>query len=315
MPQNGLTMFSINNQVNSPPTENAEYANTSIDKKSQRHSMGVAFKGVFEQPAAPARSLTASRPQSLQSSYSTNDLPTVKSSNGFNANATPPKTHAEQHFHNHNASLGRFPAGAVSNRQSRDLSSLAQSDSRREEKQAVSQAPMQGGQHATANNASALQASAPSFGPTVPANPAVNNGATSYGQGNGTYNNGQYYQYAIQQYTGMPNGFNQAVPFIPNGSHFGTYPTYGGANRPLDVVKPIAGRRTEEGVRYNNAPLNQFVGDIYNVCKDQHGCRYLQRKLEEKNAENTQAIFAETCPHIAELMTGKEFPQSNPHRH
>lgn len=59
----------------------------------------------------------------LQSSYSTNDIPTVKN-NGFheqNANTGANMTHAEQHLHNHNASMGRVPMTA-SNRQSRDFS-------------------------------------------------------------------------------------------------------------------------------------------------------------------------------------------------
>ena len=45
--------------------------------------------------------------------------------------------------------------------------------------------------------------------------------------------------------------------------------------------------------------------DIYTLCKDQHGCRFLQKKLEEKDPENVQIIFEETAPHVVELMTGK----------
>ena len=54
-------------------------------------------------------------PPKLQQSYSANDVPTVKSTNvtpGLGANAN---NHAQQHFHNHNASLGRIPAGAMPN--------------------------------------------------------------------------------------------------------------------------------------------------------------------------------------------------------
>jgi len=42
---------------------------------------------------------------------------------------------------------------------------------------------------------------------------------------------------------------------------------------------------------------------VYSLCKDQHGCRFLQRKLEENNPRITEIIFNEVYPHIVELMT------------
>ena len=54
-------------------------------------------------------------------SYSTNDVPTLKSSGGM-TNITPPRNSSQQ-FHNHNASLGRIPTHAANNRHSRELSS------------------------------------------------------------------------------------------------------------------------------------------------------------------------------------------------
>ena len=56
--------------------------------------------------------------------------------------------------------------------------------------------------------------------------------------------------------------------------------------------------------RYANVNLQDLVGEIYTLCKDQHGCRYLQKKLEEGDAENIRVIFEETNPHMIELMTG-----------
>ena len=56
--------------------------------------------------------------------------------------------------------------------------------------------------------------------------------------------------------------------------------------------------------RYANVNLQDLVGEIYALCKDQHGCRYLQKKLEEGDAENIRVIFEETNPHMIELMTG-----------
>lgn len=57
--------------------------------------------------------------------------------------------------------------------------------------------------------------------------------------------------------------------------------------------------------RYANVNLLDLVGEIYTLCKDQHGCRYLQKKLEEGDAENIRLIFEETNPHMIELMTGE----------
>jgi len=45
------------------------------------------------------------------------------------------------------------------------------------------------------------------------------------------------------------------------------------------------------------------IGQVYGLCKDQHGCRFLQRKLEENNPRTTEIIFSEVYPHIVELMT------------
>ena len=66
----------------------------------------------------------------IQSSYSTNDIPTLKNPNGILATISPPKSQAQQQFHNHNASLGRIPAHAVNHRHSREMSG---GDVRREE--------------------------------------------------------------------------------------------------------------------------------------------------------------------------------------
>ena len=41
------------------------------------------------------------------------------------------------------------------------------------------------------------------------------------------------------------------------------------------------------------------------MCKDQHGCRFLQKKLEEGVPEHRDIIFRETFKHFAELMTGE----------
>ena len=50
--------------------------------------------------------------------------------------------------------------------------------------------------------------------------------------------------------------------------------------------------------------LEDLLGEIPSLCKDQHGCRYLQKKLEEGVPEHRDMIFRETFGHFPELMIG-----------
>lgn len=49
--------------------------------------------------------------------------------------------------------------------------------------------------------------------------------------------------------------------------------------------------------------FDQLIGKIYLVSKDQQGCRFLQKKLEEKDPVALETIFTEVYDHITELMT------------
>lgn len=60
----------------------------------------------------------------------------------------------------------------------------------------------------------------------------------------------------------------------------------------------------EDASRFANISLDEVRGEIYTLCRDQHGCRYLQKKLEERKPESVQTIFAEVNEHMVELMTG-----------
>jgi len=55
--------------------------------------------------------------------------------------------------------------------------------------------------------------------------------------------------------------------------------------------------------RYNNLPLESVIGSIYSLCKDQHGCRYLQKQLENRQPDQIHIIWLETNQHVVELMT------------
>lgn len=49
--------------------------------------------------------------------------------------------------------------------------------------------------------------------------------------------------------------------------------------------------------------LDEVEGRIYCIARDQHGCRFLQKKFDEGRPEDVQKIFVEIIDHIIELMT------------
>lgn len=53
--------------------------------------------------------------------------------------------------------------------------------------------------------------------------------------------------------------------------------------------------------KYNS--VDEVTGRIYLMAKDQHGCRFLQRKISEGTLEDIEKIFVEIIDHIVELMT------------
>lgn len=127
-------------------------------RPSYRHSLDLKY---FEGPQDGTAQITSppkhvqATPPKLQSSYSTNDIPTVRTAtNGMQSNNVTPNSHAQQHLHNHNASLGRIPPNAM-NRLSREMTS-GDSGTLRE---------AQNGGYQSIQ--SALQASAAPFGPAL----------------------------------------------------------------------------------------------------------------------------------------------------
>ncbi|KAI8885768.1 ARM repeat-containing protein [Backusella circina FSU 941] len=63
---------------------------------------------------------------------------------------------------------------------------------------------------------------------------------------------------------------------------------------------PPPTRRVED--KFANANVQDFKGKLYAICKDQNGCRFLQKKIEEKG-ENLELAFQEIYSHFTELMT------------
>ncbi|KAI2485057.1 Pumilio-family RNA binding repeat [Pyrenophora tritici-repentis] len=91
-----------------------------------------------------------------------------------------------------------------------------------------------------------------------------------------------------------------------NGPHFNPYATYGPGGRMQDSqARVIQTRRLQNDAnKYMSYDLKTMPRqEIYGLCKDQHGCRFLQKKLEERNPEHIQIIFDETALHVVELMT------------
>jgi hypothetical protein len=129
-----------------------------------------------------------------------------------------------------------------------------------------------------------------------------------------------YYGYGLQTITGapLPVPGNQIQPFSPQAS-FAPYGSSGYQAYPRFTEGPRTtsqNRRSGEAdsspfSRFSNVPLETYRGEFYGLCKDQHGCRYLQRKLEERNPESVQMIFLETNMHVVELMTGLFLPSSS----
>lgn len=236
-------------------------------------------------------------------SYSTNDVPTLKNNRMSATELTPPKSQAQQ-FHNHNASLGRIPPNAI-NRHSRELSNEGRRDEARDYQQI----------------SSILQASAPAFNlPTTAASPSETNSAQTnpFNNSVATFPNQNYYgnygmplvhmspmqmnnplfQQQMQLYQQPHNGF---LPFNTANATFGSVSRF--QDTQSRVMQQRRAQSGEDHARFNNVQLESQQGEILSLCKDQHGCRYLQKKLEERNAQNVQMIFLETHQHVVELMT------------
>ena len=299
---------------------------------ANRRSMEVKFS-----PFADRRSSIVGGPVNgsangvpkLQSSYSTNDIPTVKNPNGSSTlNSAVPKSRAEQRLHNHNASLGRIPPGAIPNRQGREITS----NETRLEEQANALRALN----------SALQPSAPAFGPSIAATATSSDAfassalTTTSAAGISSLTNPNYYAPYGMQMVNMDMASmqlggtqwnnhmaalyqSQYSPYSQPYQHYGTSRPHeaqpraisqrrvpaDGQNRPhVHECNEGAANLSTETARWANARLEDLRPEIYGMCKDQHGCRFLQRALEERNSEHIQLIFEETKQHAVELMTG-----------
>ena len=288
----------------------------------------------------PTSHILASPPPKLHQSYSAGDVPAVKP-NGAGGLLGNMNNHAQQHFHHHNASMGRIPAGAVPGRHNRELSGDASPPNGRET-----------GSYPSIS--STLQASAPPFGPgltqpqlssagappvSAPAptmpypfypgahayNPMASPPAAGYNalpmmmQNLSVANGNPGGMYPQQNYTGYNPMYAQQAP-APRPPHQDSQARVIQNRRQMDSegkshtsmfcnlvvvqVGPSANIHSSPAMaRFHNLPLEQVGGTIYSLCKDQHGCRYLQKQLENRIPEQIHMIWLETNQHVVELMT------------
>ncbi|ODQ53123.1 ARM repeat-containing protein [Saitoella complicata NRRL Y-17804] len=79
----------------------------------------------------------------------------------------------------------------------------------------------------------------------------------------------------------------------------------GGAHAQQAAAAAAAARKNHdaEASRFAGVLLESLAGEIFSLCKDQHGCRFLQKKLDERSPAYRDMIFNETQAHVVELMT------------
>ncbi|KAL9104443.1 MAG: hypothetical protein Q9163_000595 [Psora crenata] len=305
LPQSGSTQSKT--QANGFPSMNTHkpHESTLTSRHSNRHSTEASLAS-YSQNSTQGFTTESARPllANAHASYSTNDVPTLKNPHGI-TNATPPKRQSQQ-FHIHNASLGRIPPNAVNSRHSREMSSGA--DAQHEEQQVQN--------YQTVNNA--IQASGPAFPPATTVSSPVDSITSQTAQSAGvmTFPSQPFYAgYGMQlmnmgmspMMTTTPLAFQNQMQMYQQQNGFLPYSNYAQQARfPDNQARTMQSRRTQHGeeqARFSNVKLETLRGEILGLCKDQHGCRYLQKKLEEHNPESVQMIFLETHAHVIELMT------------
>lgn len=60
----------------------------------------------------------------------------------------------------------------------------------------------------------------------------------------------------------------------------------------------------EDAIQFINIDISELSGQILNLCKDQHGCRFLQKKLDEEEIDTLVMVFNEVFEHFSDLMIG-----------
>ncbi|KAH9947956.1 ARM repeat-containing protein [Amylocystis lapponica] len=129
---------------------------------------------------------------------------------------------------------------------------------------------------------------------------------------NGGLDSARYNSYGFEQngrMGGVNSGTGSTALYHHHGSRYGLAingrPASGADSKMngLHGPKHKRGDVDREFNRFAGTRLEDLQGEIPTLCKDQHGCRYLQKKLEEGIPEHRDMIFRETFGHFADLMT------------
>lgn len=236
-------------------------------RPSYRHSLDL--KSYYDGGAQESAQVASppkhqATPPKLQSSYSANDVPTMRSTtNGVPSANTTPNSHAQQHLHNHNASLGRIPPNAMNNRLSREMTS-AESTTLREAQNGGFQSIQ-----------SALHAGAPPFGPTLTqgvAQPPLQQAMASPSAQQAYPVGGYYSNYGMQQMMmGMQNmSVSQHSLYSPNNPYappqYAPAPVYSQPTPRDSQARVIQQRRQNDGEgmspyfrSFSISPYNLFL--------------------------------------------------------
>ncbi|EGE03881.1 RNA-binding protein [Trichophyton equinum CBS 127.97] len=300
MPQNTLSWWSDNSAENPPQTNGNGNGNIQSLRHVNRLSLESNLSGLGALASAAHQQNHASghhRPTSLQLSYSTNDLPATH--NGFQSDSAT-GTRAEVTQNNYQTHSRMHSRGGSAN----TTPPTPQSSTDREEP-GPSIPTFQ-----SAFQPNAMPHALVLTSPTTVAPSVVNGSATPTPSTYAT----PVYGYSMQAYAPAPlqlNGNYAGVQSHPMFAAFGMAPqppqpnNFGRfAESPRSATQNRRNGDSENPLnRFGNVPLENYSGEIYGMCKDQHGCRYLQRKLEEGVPEHVQIIFRETQIHVVELMT------------
>ncbi|KAG1874193.1 ARM repeat-containing protein [Suillus tomentosus] len=126
---------------------------------------------------------------------------------------------------------------------------------------------------------------------------------------NGQMDSGRFSSYDLDSSTRSGNSVNGAsgstALYHHNGTRYGLHIGRGnGADGKMNGLHGPKHKRGDMDMnRFAGTRLEDLQGEIPTLCKDQHGCRYLQKKLEEGVPEHRDMIFRETFGHFADLMT------------
>jgi Pumilio-family RNA binding repeat len=254
-------------------------------------------------------SLNMNAPPSLRATLSTNDVPTLNNPGMSNL------THAEQHLHNHNASMGRFPhrRNLSSSRIISDFSTaniapgLVTSPT-------IGAAPELPSANALLTSSASLAPGTSVVAPNVPGN-ILNAQVPMYGglysvpPGNLGMANVALSPTQLQYPNQLAaNAFQaarvrdsqQAVIAQRKMQNEGLYSIY--SNSSSELIPASDSSRGGENNHYANLELDAVVGKIFETSKDQHGARFLQKKIDEDHVTNLAIVFNEVKDHIVELM-------------